>query len=112
MKRFMIITVVAVFMTVTCTAIAQEDQEERKGIRKTLQTVESTTERANTEIGYIIGLAAVTPIVYTAALTWNIIAAPLTALNDTFDAVTTVYKKLRESPDEEPEEQLGELPQE
>lgn len=99
MVRVVIIGVIAVFLTVTCGAMANE---EKKGIRSALQNVEETTEKTNTEIGYIIGIAAFTPIIFAAALTWNIVLAPLSALNDTFDAVTTVYKKLREAPDEDP----------
>ncbi len=113
MRRFTIIIVAAAFMAATFAAAGEEEkEEEKKGIRKALQTVESTTEQANTEIGYVIGITALTPVVFTAALTWQLISAPLTALNDTFDAVTTVYKKLKAEPSEETVELPSGTPEE
>jgi hypothetical protein len=108
MRRFTIITVAAVFLSAACTST---EKQERRGVRKALKTVEETTEKANTQLGYVVGIAALTPVVFTAALTWNIIAAPLTALNDTFDAAATVYKKLQEEPSGESEETSIESPE-
>ena len=105
MKRLGIIAVALVFLVVTGAAIGEE---EKTGVRGTLQTVEETTEKANTELGYVIGIAAFAPILFTAALTYNIVAAPLKALNDTFDASAAVYKKLRDKPAGEREEQAVE----
>ena len=96
MARLKIIAIVVVFLVATCAAVEGEDG----GIKEKLKAAGETTKKAEVDIGHIIGIAAFTPIVLSSCLVWRIIAAPLYALKDTYDAITTVYKNLKEDPDE------------
>ena len=97
MASFKVIAVIAVFLVVTSATLGDEE----KGIKQKLKSAEETTEKVEVDVGHIIGIAAFTPIVFSSCLVWRLISAPINALKDTVEAVTTVYKNLKEGTDEE-----------